>query len=158
MFKEMPREQLYALAREMFPCVGFHTRRATRLVTQHYDKALASAGVRSTQYSLLSVLSLQEETSMQELALVLGMDRTTLTRNLNPLVRKGWVKVAASEDRRARPLALTAKGRAALEKARPLWEATQAGIVAQVGAARWEQIMRGLHQISMLIEQMEDDK
>ena len=50
MFKDMPKVRLYEFARHAVPCVGFNTRRATRLITQYYDKALAPAGLRSTQY------------------------------------------------------------------------------------------------------------
>ena len=153
MFKDMSKESLYEFARQAVPCVGFNTRRATRLITQYYDKALAPAGLRSTQYSLLSVLSIVDEVSMQELAFVLAMDRTTLTRNLSPLLKRGWIKVSVGSDRRARPIQITPKGKAALEKALPFWEKAQVHIVDQVGDANWNQIMRGLHQISMIVEE-----
>jgi DNA-binding MarR family transcriptional regulator len=152
MFKDMPKESLYEFARQTVPCVGFNTRRATRLITQYYDKALAPAGLRSTQYSLLSVLSMLDEVSMQDLAFVLAMDRTTLTRNLNPLLKKGLVKVSVGSDRRARPIKITSKGKSALEKALPYWEKAQSQIVDDLGASNWDQIMRGLHQISMIVE------
>lgn len=152
MFKDMPTESLYEFARQAVPCVGFNTRRATRLITQYYDQALAPTGLRSTQYSLLSVLSMMDEVSMQDLALVLAMDRTTLTRNLSPLLKKGWVKVSIGSDRRARPIRITPRGRSMLEKALPFWEKAQAQIVDQLGDANWDQIMRGLHQISMIVE------
>jgi DNA-binding MarR family transcriptional regulator len=152
-FKNLPKESLYEFARQAVPCVGFNTRRATRLITQYYDKALAPAGLRSTQYSLLSLLAMMGEAPMQEVAYVLALDRTTLTRNLNPLLRKGLVKVTVGSDRRARPLALTAKGKSALEKALPFWQAAQARIVNEIGAEQWEAMMRGLHQISMIVEE-----
>jgi DNA-binding MarR family transcriptional regulator len=153
MIKEMPKESLYEFARQAVPCVGFNTRRATRLVTQYYDKALAPAGLRSTQYSLLSILLMMDKASMQELAIVLAMDRTTLTRNLSPLLKKGWIKVSVGSDRRARPVRITPKGKTILERALPLWEQAQAQIVNRLGASNWDQIMRGLHQISMLVEE-----
>ncbi len=92
MFKEMPKESIYEFARQSIPCVGFNTRRATRLITQYYDKILAPTGLRSTQYSLLSGLSMMGESSMQDLAFILAMDRTTLTRNLSPLQKRDWSK------------------------------------------------------------------
>jgi DNA-binding MarR family transcriptional regulator len=152
MFKDMPKESMYEFARQAVPCVGFNTRRATRLITQYYDKALAPAGLRSTQYSLLSVLSMMEEASMQDLAFVLAMDRTTLTRNLSPLLKKGLVKVSVGSDRRARPIRITPRGKSALEKALPYWERAQFQIVDGLDASNWDQIMRGLHQISMIVE------
>ena len=149
----MPKENLYEFARQAVPCVGFNTRRATRLVTQYYDKALAPSGLRSTQYSLLNGLSMMGEASMQDLALMLAMDRTTLTRNLNPLLKKGLVKVSVGSDRRSRPLTVTPQGKTALERAFPYWEKAQAKIVNRLGADTWDQIMRGLHHISMIVEE-----
>lgn len=156
MFKEMTRADLYEFARQAVPCVGFNTRRATRLISQYYDKALAPAGLRSTQYSLLSLLAMMGEAPMQEVAQVLAMDRTTLTRNLDPLVRKGWVKVAIGRDRRARPLAITARGLSVLDKALPYWQAAQDRIVNALGAEHWAALMQGLHQISLIVEESEE--
>ena len=153
MFKDMPKENLYEFARQAVPCVGFNTRRATRLITQYYDKALAPAGLRSTQYSLLNGLSMLGEASMQDISIMMAMDRTTLTRNLSPLVKKGLVKVSVGSDRRARPIQITPKGKSALEKALPYWEKAQAHILDTLGADKWDAMMRGLHQISMIVEE-----
>jgi DNA-binding MarR family transcriptional regulator len=153
MLKDKPKKALYEFARQSVPCIGFNTRRATRLITQYYDKALAPARLRSTQYSLLSVLAMLGENSMQDLAFVLAMDRTTLTRNLNPLLKKGWVKIQVGSDRRARPLTITPAGQAVLENALPLWQRAQAHILDRIGEANWDAMMRGLHQISMIVEE-----
>jgi DNA-binding MarR family transcriptional regulator len=148
----MPRESLYQFARENVPCVGFNIRRATRLVTQFYDKMLAPSGLRSTQYSLLNVLSLMDAPCMNDLALILAMDRTTLTRNLHPLLEQGLVKIAAGSDRRARLIQLTSKGRNVLSNATPYWEQAQVHITEQLGASNWDKIMGELHMISMIAE------
>lgn len=152
MFKNLPRESLYEFARQQVPCVGFNTRRATRLVTQFYDENLAPTGLRSTQYSLLSVLSQIGELLIQDLAHVLAMDRTTLTRNLNPLLKKGLVKVSVGNDRRARPVAITPKGVQALNEAHPYWEKAQSYITDRLGVTNWDRIMGDLHKISMIVE------
>ncbi len=149
----MPKEALYEFARQAVPCVGFNTRRATRLITQYYDKALAPAGLRSTQYSFLSALSMFGEASMQDMTIIMAMDRTTLTRNLSPLLKKGLVKVSVGSDRRSRPIQITAKGKSTLEKALPHWQKAQSHIVDTVGAEQWDIMMRGLHQISILVEE-----
>lgn len=90
---------------------------------------------------------------MQEVAYVLAMDRTTLTRNLNPLLRAGLVKVKVGSDRRSRPLTLTPKGKSTLEKALPYWQKAQSRIVNEIGTEQWDLMMRGLHQISMIVEE-----
>ena len=89
MFKDMPKKTIYEFAFQAVPCVGFNTRRVTRLVTQYYDKALTPVDIKSTQYSLLNSLSMMGEISMKDLAMVLAMDRTTLTRDLQLLVKRG---------------------------------------------------------------------
>jgi len=153
MFKDMPKENLYEFARQAVPCVGFNTRRATRLITQYYDKTLAPTGLRSTQYSLLNALSMLGEASMQDMSIIMAMDRTTLTRNLSPLVKMGLVKVSVGSDRRSRPITVTLKGKSALEKALPYWQEAQSHIVDAVGSEQWDAMMRGLHQISLIVEE-----
>ena len=149
----MPKENLYEFARQAVPCVGFNTRRATRLVTQYYDKALAPTGLRSTQYSFLNALSMLGEASMQDMSIIMAMDRTTLTRNLSPLVKMGLVKVSVGSDRRSRPITVTLKGKSALEKALPYWQEAQSHIVDTVGSEQWDAMMRRLHQISLIVEE-----
>jgi DNA-binding MarR family transcriptional regulator len=104
-----------------------------------------------------SLLSMMGEAPMQEVAYVLAMDRTTLTRNLTPLLREGLVEVRVGSDRRSRPLRLTAKGQSTLEKATPYWQKAQSGIVGEIGAEQWDALMRGLHQISMIVENSEEN-
>lgn len=152
MFKDMPREALYQFARQQVPCVGFNVRRATRLVTQYYDKILMPTGLRSTQYSLMNVLEFVDEISIQDLSLVLAMDRTTLTRNLRPLSSQGWVKIVQAEDKRIRLISLTAKGREKMRKAFPYWQEAQSSIVAQIGASNWNVLLDGLHRVSIAAE------
>jgi DNA-binding MarR family transcriptional regulator len=149
----MPKESLYEFARQAVPCVGFNTRRATRLITQYYDKALVPTGLRSTQYSLLNALSMLGEASMQDMTIIMAMDRTTLTRNLSPLLKMGLVNVSVGSDRRAHPIKITPKGKSALENALPFWEKAQSHIVDKLGADNWDAMMRGLHQISMIVEE-----
>ena len=152
MFKDMPRESLYQFARQQVPCVGFNVRRATRLITQFYDKMLAPSGLRSTQYSLLNVLSLMNDLRMQDLALILAMDRTTLTRNLRPLTKQGLIKLSTGRDRRARLVQLTAKGKTVLAEALPYWEQAQVYITERLGPSTWDKVVEELHKISMIAE------
>jgi len=89
MFKDNSKKALYEFALLAVTSVGFNSRRITRLVTQYYDNALAPAEIRSTQFSLLNSLSILGKISMKDLAMVLAMDRTTLTRDLQPLLKRG---------------------------------------------------------------------
>src|SRR3546814_19389843 len=98
-------------------CTCFKLRRAARRVTQLYDRHLQPTGLRITQFGLLARLRV-EPLQMTALAERMGMDRTTLTRNLRPLERLGYVTVDPGEDRRTRTVAITSEGRAAFSAAR----------------------------------------
>lgn len=114
-------------------CTCFKLRRATRRVTQIYDRHLQPTGLRITQYGLLARLR-GGPLHMTELAERMGMDRTTLTRNLRPLERLGYVAVDPGEDRRTRSVLLTDTGRAAASAALPYWREAQAAVRAALGA------------------------
>jgi DNA-binding MarR family transcriptional regulator len=122
-------------------CTCFRLRKLTRRVTQHYDAHLAEAGLRITQFSVLSMLEHAESLSVSELAERLEMDRTTLSRNLGPLQAAGWVETGARRDARRRALRLTASGRETWARAKPLWRRAQDELNQALGL---EQVA-GLH-------------
>src|SRR5262249_53134931 len=104
-------------------CTCFRLRRLTRRVTAVYNRALAPTGMRVTQYSLLLSLRGGAPIALSQLADVLDMDRTTLTRNLKPLTDAGWVEVERSpDDARVRLVTLTASGAEQLRAARGAWK------------------------------------
>lgn len=125
-------------------CTCFNLRKATRAVTQMYDEALKLSGLRATQLALLQVVSQEGPAGMTELARRLVMDRTTLTRNLKPLLDSGLLEVAEGADRRHKPIAITARGRDALAQALPLWREVQGRMAEGLGNARWSQLVRDL--------------
>ena len=125
-------------------CACFNLRKAARAVTQLYEAALAPSGIHATQFSVLVALAVADGAPLSRVADGLVMDRTTLTRNLRPLARRGWVRIEAGEDRRERNLSLTRSGRAALERALPLWQRAQERLHAQVGDTRWTRLLADL--------------
>lgn len=101
-------------------------RQAARRVTKLYDDALAPTRLGVNQYSILSRLSHVGPSTIQALAQLLVMDRSTLGHLLRPLDKRGLVKLDVSgQDRRSRVVALTQAGEAAVAKARPRWAAAQ---------------------------------
>jgi DNA-binding MarR family transcriptional regulator len=116
-------------------CLATKLRQATRALTQHYDEAIADSGIRSTQFTLLIALAQAPRVPLSKLADALVMDRTTLTRNIAPLVRDGLVEEQPSPDRRVRAYALSAKGKRALEQAMPGWRKAQARMLRALGSA-----------------------
>jgi DNA-binding MarR family transcriptional regulator len=123
-------ESLERAARQVeSSCLGMALRKASRAVTQHYDEALAHTGLRSTQFSVLVGLAHAPEVPLSRLADALVMDRTTLTRNLAPLIRDGLVEERDAADGRVRLFALTGKGKKLFERALPSWQTAQAHMV-----------------------------
>ncbi len=102
-------------------CTCFNLRKAARAVTQLYDGALAPVGLRATQFTILAIVAEKGPIGLTALADRMVMDRTTLTRNLRPLQRRGLVTVAPGEDRRERRITLTATGEDLLAAARSHW-------------------------------------
>jgi DNA-binding MarR family transcriptional regulator len=101
-------------------------RQAARRVTKLYDDALARIGLGVNQYSILSRLNRAGPSTIQDLARLLVMDRSTLGHLLRPLEKRGFVNLEVpANDRRSRLVALTEAGKAAVVKARPLWAVAQ---------------------------------
>jgi DNA-binding MarR family transcriptional regulator len=129
-------------------CLCFNLRKAARTLTQSYDAALKPAGITAPQFMLLTALERQAPVSLSDLAGALGMDRTTLTRNLKPLQRDGLVASAAGDDRRVRLLTLTAAGRARLRDAEPLWRAVQSKVTDTFGHGPADTLLAELNRIN----------
>ena len=137
-------EGTQAPSRSAGACVCLNLRQATRAVTQAYDDALRPTGLRSTQLGLLAVTNQAGSMPLCRLASVLVMDRTTLTRNLKPLEKQGFVQVDGGSDKRIRTVRLTAQGRAALHAALPLWEQVQQRLIEKLGPERLERMLEDL--------------
>jgi len=94
---------------------------------------MQGSGVRATQFTILSQLMLRGEMPIGKLAGLLGMERTTLSRNLTLLEGKGWISISAGEDPRARMIAITAPGRGLVRRGFPYWSKAQAHIGKLLG-------------------------
>ncbi len=127
-------------------------RGTTRTISRIYDRALAPSGLKGTQFSLLIAISLFGEAPLLRVAEELSLDRTTLTRNLQPLERTGLVASAPGKDQRVRLLRLTEAGQRAIQRAYPLWEEAQAKVVKALGQRRWMTLLDGLDATSRLEE------
>jgi DNA-binding MarR family transcriptional regulator len=128
-------------------CLSMALRQAARALTQRYDAAFSVAGIRSTQFSVLVALAQAPSVPLSRLAEALVMDRTTLTRNLAPLLRRGLVEESAAEDKRVRSYALTARGKQLLTRALPDWKGAQARILRALAKEDAEQLRRILRAV-----------
>ena len=111
-------------------------RRLTRLVSRHYDAHLAQCGLKTTQYSLLAIIADRGPLRQGELARLLSLDASTLTRNLRPLVDAGLVSVDAGSDARSREVSATAGGRDLRVQARQHWKRAQLDFNRVIGTDR----------------------
>ncbi|MFL5800441.1 MAG: MarR family winged helix-turn-helix transcriptional regulator [Roseiflexaceae bacterium] len=115
-------------------CAWQNLRRAARAVTSHYDALLKQdVNLRITQVTMLVVLYLAGPQTINDMAEHLGLDRTTLTRNLKPIAHQGLLTIAPGADQRTRIVTLTAEGEQRLLQVLPLWEEAQAYMVEGIG-------------------------
>lgn len=120
---------------------------AARAVTRRYDEALRPAGLRATQFALLVAISVNGPQSIASLAKELGMDRSTLTRNIRPMLDEGLLALGEEGWRRSRALELTRKGRSRMEQAMPHWEAAQQALKRSLGNHHWDIAHEGLDHL-----------
>ena len=117
-------------------CSSFKLRQLTRRVSQHFDHLVGSAGLKTTQYSLLSHIAKLGPVRPGELAAAMEMDASTLTRNLQPLLKQGWVEVGPGDDGRSRLVRVTEAGRVKRVEAQRDWKRAQLAFNEQMGEAR----------------------
>lgn len=141
-------------------CTCAALRRLTRTVTRLYDGHLARAGLKTTQYSLLRTVA-AGPLPVAALAARLAVERTTLTRNLRPLLDAGWIALSPGEDQRQRIVEITAAGQAAIRAARDAWRAAQTELERELGVAEVErlnlQLDQALGRLAPLLERNHDD-
>ncbi|EGI77181.1 MarR family winged helix-turn-helix transcriptional regulator [Hylemonella gracilis] len=117
-------------------CTSLKLRELQRVVAQRYDAEVGKSGLKTTQYSLLSHIQSLGPVRPGELARVMHMDASTLTRNLRPLQEQGWVVVSEGEDARSRSVSLTPEGLAKRQEARRHWRAAQEALNERLGPDR----------------------
>ena len=118
---------------ECLACSCFAARRAARTITQHYEEHLKLSGLRATQFTLLALLAAAGPQSLSRFADLLGLERTTLTRNLRLLLDRGWVTESATGDQRVRLLSITKRGGVVARAALPHWRQAQKSIARRLG-------------------------
>jgi DNA-binding MarR family transcriptional regulator len=130
-------------------CACLKARKAARAVTRAYDKALRPVGLRVTQFTILGASSISGGTPLSKLASMLGLERTTMTRNLQLLERDGLIRLI-DVDGRTRNIELTNVGAARLAEALPLWEKAQDALRQKLGEDDWTAVQKGLTTLARL--------
>jgi len=117
-------------------CTNFKLRQLGRRVAQRYDAEIARAGLKGTQYSLLSAVVKLGPIRPVDLAEAMTLDASTLSRNLQPLLAAGWLVQSAGADARSRLLSATPQGQAKRAEAQRHWRAAQQALNDALGAER----------------------
>jgi DNA-binding MarR family transcriptional regulator len=120
-------------------CISF--RRAAKAATAYYDRMLFDTGITVNQYSLLINLYRIAPCNVSTLAKTMRLDRTTLVRNMKPLVNMGLLQDLAEEGGRDRQLTVTTLGIKSLEMAQQRWEKAQVGLKKHIGEKDFETLM-----------------
>jgi DNA-binding MarR family transcriptional regulator len=130
------------------PCLCAALRQASRAMTRIYDAELRGTGLRSTQHSLLRLLDRVGEVRQGDLGEMASLDETTLTRNLRPLQKNGWVTIRAGSDRREKLVAITEAGKSKVEEARPSWSKAQDRMRDALPSGMWESLFAALPDVT----------
>lgn len=135
-------------------CTNLKLRQLNRMVTRHYDRYVAESGLKNTQYSLLSHVVWLGPIRPSDLARRMQMDASTLTRNMQPLVAQGWLKIGAGDDARSRLVEATDAGHAKRAEGQHAWKEAQLALNERLGVER----VAALHKLlDACIESLDDE-
>jgi DNA-binding MarR family transcriptional regulator len=114
-------------------CIAMRVRRLNRVVTKIYDDSLRPLGLRTAQQTILVAISLMKAATPTDLERRLSLEKSTVSRNVDRMHRRGWVEFIPGEDGRSHYLKLTAKGAKLLRESAALWQAAQKKVTMLLG-------------------------
>lgn len=128
------QQQALEIAQQMSQeCIARRLRQVTRTVTRLYDKALRPYGLTVNQLNILAVVISQQPIRPGQIGQALGMEKSTVSRTVERMVEKRWLKAVPGKDSRTQMLTVTRKGRQLMLSVTPVWKTLQAGILATGG-------------------------
>lgn len=132
--KKQTQQQSIEIAQQMSQaCVARRLRQVNRTVTRLYDEALRPYGITVNQLNILAVVISEQQIRPGQLGQALGMEKSTVSRTVDRMVGKNWLKAAQGQDSRTQLLTVTSKGRQLLLSVTPVWDTLQAGILTTGG-------------------------
>jgi len=131
-------------------CLVLNTRMAARAVTRRANRKLRGFGVTATQFSILTAARQQPGRSITEMADSIAMERTTLSRNLDLMARKGLVRLEGAEKGNSRLCSLTPEGGSLLDEIIPIWRASQAELREHLAQPDWPSTLKALQELAKL--------
>ncbi|HWN56669.1 MAG TPA: MarR family winged helix-turn-helix transcriptional regulator [Methylomirabilota bacterium] len=129
-------------------CVAGGVRKLNRMVSAIYDSALAGAGLKTSQFSVLVAVANRDKARPAELIKLLQMDESTLSRNVERMCARGWLRLERNEDRRSHLIEVTDKGRALIRKCMPAWQQAQEEVSQRIGADTVAALRSALRKLS----------
>lgn len=129
------------------PCYCLMLRRAASSVTDMYDKALAEYGITLNQFSIIINLNNMSMATTTELAQQIGLERSTLVRNLKAIMAMGYIENVSGENERNNHLRVTSSGRHLLKLTIPVWQSVQDKISESLGSENAALLMDMLYKL-----------
>jgi DNA-binding MarR family transcriptional regulator len=124
-------------------------RKAGRIVTRNYDKYLKPSGLKITQLSMLANIARNPAITVSELAELLLMDQTTVSRNLRVLEKSGYIHLGEEvTDHRIKRIQMTDFGHARMKEAIPLWDKAQSDMEQVLGRENIEMLMKTFKKLT----------
>jgi DNA-binding MarR family transcriptional regulator len=129
-------------------CVAVRLRMLNRVITNIYDNALRSLGLKVSQMNILVAAAKMGTVRPVEVCEYLHLDVSTLSRNVERMKARGWLEVVPDEDGRSQPFQLTPQGRKLLEKAIPAWSEAQQLVTRVLGDRFVGQLNQAMKRVS----------
>ena len=132
---------------EYLDCLCYEFRKTARFVINYCDSALQDVGLKSNQFLILAAVGYMKSTNFKTLAEFVGIDQSTLARNVVTVEKQNFVKVKPGKNKREKLISLSRKGRNKLHKAFPHWKKAQTGILDVLGKEHWKNIRSELSDV-----------
>lgn len=133
---------------ECLDCLCYEFRKTARVVINYYDDALKSADLKSNQFLILVAVAFMKSTNFKTLAEFLGIDQSTLARNLVTVEKQSFVTVKPGKNRREKIITLSRKGKLKLASAFPLWQKAQKDVLDKLGVDRWHKLKAEMSEVA----------
>ncbi|HML95752.1 MAG TPA: MarR family winged helix-turn-helix transcriptional regulator [Thermodesulfobacteriota bacterium] len=133
---------------ECLDCLCYEFRKTARVVINFYDDALKSTDLKSNQFLILVAVASMKSTNFKTLAEFLGIDQSTLARNLVTVEKQGFVTVKHGKNRREKIITLSRKGKQKLASAFPFWQKAQKSLLDKVGTDRWHKLRAEMAEVA----------
>jgi DNA-binding MarR family transcriptional regulator len=148
--KASPSQTLDKCLSETHSCVAYNLRKSSRIVSKIYEKEMRGAPIHGPQFSLMIIIAKRGTQTITGLARDIGADRTTLTRNLRQLERKGVVQISSGKDDRTKAVSLLPAGEQAIRESVPYWKRAQTKVLKALGEDRWARMLSDLSAVTAL--------